>query len=58
MIECPEIAGLVTQTAFIIIYLVGGGQIVYDLTDPRTPLPRFRSLTVVGLMENSACASR
>ena len=49
MIEYPEIEGLITRTTHIIIYLAGGGQIVYDLTDPQTPLPRFRSLVIIGV---------
>lgn len=35
-----------TKTESIVVYLENGAVIGYDLTDPRKPLPRFRSLVV------------
>lgn len=34
------------KTIFIVLYMKDGAIIQYDLRDPRTPLPRFRSLVV------------
>ena len=34
----------VMLTHYIVFYMAGGSVREYDLTDPRVPLPRFRSL--------------
>lgn len=38
--------GWVGCTAHIIFYMADGSVITYDLTDPRVPLPSFRSLVL------------
>lgn len=46
------------STAYITWYMIDGSIITFDLLDPKKPLPRFRSLTLMEVENEEAQKDR